>query len=261
MEKHGFTMGIQPPRSGNQFRQSILNMARNHQRNGTAMQFANSNDTVSRSSSGLVLLNIPDTLSYTSAQGKIDGWDIIEQTIQSYQNGTYRPIKDYGIDDAREPWRRMGQNRLHEFLDRIAYFNAEARRELGDDRFVGDARDFYNMFRNNKGECLIQEHFTVATTPLNNAHQIAAPRPQPVATQQSPYAMSPTTASQPSATPRPQSAVTRPQPQVIASQPSSTITPQPEPGAIFQPRSTVVPNPLPATPTVPRTWQNPHRAR
>jgi hypothetical protein len=108
------------------------------------------------------------------------GWNTVKKAVQSFvaNNQTYVPIKSYDrvIKDKQHA-------RAHEFFDRVAFFHDQAREFSKTDPKVlegippaGRNMTGEQVFRNfpDRGKFL-DEHFTVATTPLNNAQQATAP--------------------------------------------------------------------------------------
>jgi len=164
----------------------------------------------------------------------VAGWETFGRTIQSYSNGTFTPTKIYTPDSEKS--QRTQHVRAHQFFDRLAHFHDLARQD------PQQARNIPAAGRNLTGEQalrslpdrgrLLDEHFTVATTPIAGAAQNTG-RVAPTATpppRVQPTAIPPATVQPPP--PRVQPTVTPPTPTTTSPMPSGDIFPPrtPTPG-------------------------------
>ena len=121
------------------------------------------------------------------------GWEAFGRAIRSYHNGTYTATKRY--DPGERVPNRFGGNRIsfeseanaraHEFFDRVAHFHDLARQDPVLARSIpaaGRNLTGTQALRSlpDKGR-LLDEHFTVQTTPLTGTNNNTATPRSPVA--------------------------------------------------------------------------------
>ena len=165
MERGGLEFGF--PKE-TRYRQNLLNIAVDNFQKGNIKSFTGEHG----SAYNLYMLGLVDVV----------GWDTFKNTIQSYHNGKYMPIKAYDLGtglrshlgDSASETKNIKHAQTHEFFDRLAYFHDDARERAKTDSKI--LQTIPVRGRNLTGEQalrslpdkgkLLDQHFTVKTTPI-----------------------------------------------------------------------------------------------